>query len=375
MGGYSGLSLRIASHSPSAVLQRRFAALSPSTRLLFSAGAVNGANRTDQIEAAVRATRQADATVLFVGDTHVAEFSDRTSNGLEHAQVQLVRAVCGAGKPVVLVVVAGHSIDLAVAKQACGAILFAFLPSQFGGDAIAEVLLGGYSPQGRLPVTFYDSSVNTRSNFNPEDMSLRQGNGVTYRHFRGTPLYEFGFGLSYSTFRFRWSRPPPAVVGTTWAAAGAQAGHGHGHGEGQAPLVYRVAVTNTGKVAAGVAVLAFVNTSAAALAPLGAGAASMPTPPLRTLFNFTRVFLQPGATVDLEFELGPEALALSDDAGDQAVRAGRYTVAVGGVGRAGRVADGAVAAPLELRGENQVLFSMAALRRQHAAAADSPAQM
>ena len=192
MGGYSGLSLRIASHSPSAVLQRRVEVASPATRLLYSAGAINGANRTDQIAEAVRTTHLADATVLFVGDTHVAEFSDRTWNGLEYAQEQLVKAVCGSGKPVVLIVVAGHSIDLTVAKRDCGAILFAFLPSQFGGDAIADVLLGHYSPAGRLPVTFYDSSVNVRSNFNPEDMALRHGNGVTYQHYRGTPLFEFG---------------------------------------------------------------------------------------------------------------------------------------------------------------------------------------
>ena len=107
MGGYSGLNLRIRSRSPSAVLQRRFAAVSPSTRLLFSAGAVNGANRTDQIAAAVHTSEQAEATILLVGDTHVAEFADRTANCFEASQVELIRAVCGSGKPVVLVVVAG----------------------------------------------------------------------------------------------------------------------------------------------------------------------------------------------------------------------------------------------------------------------------
>ena len=89
MGGYSGLNLRIRSRSPSAVLQRRFAAVSPSTRLLFSAGAVNGANRTDQIAAAVHTSEQAEATILLVGDTHVAEFADRTANCLEASQVEL----------------------------------------------------------------------------------------------------------------------------------------------------------------------------------------------------------------------------------------------------------------------------------------------
>ena len=145
---------------------------------------------------------------------------------------------------------------------------------------------------------------------------------------------------------------------TQAAAAGNSAG-----------IVYHVTVTNSGKVAAGVAVLAFVNTSAEELAPLAGADVGMPTPPLRTLFNFTRVFLARGASAQLEFSLEKEALALSDDAGDRAVRPGRYTVAIGGVGRAGRVEDGAVAAPLELRGEQQVVFSMRELRRQHAAAA------
>ena len=145
---------------------------------------------------------------------------------------------------------------------------------------------------------------------------------------------------------------------TQAAAAGNSAG-----------LVYHVTVTNSGKVAAGVAVLAFVNTSAEELAPLAGADVGIPTPPLRTLFNFTRVFLARGASAQLEFSLEKEALALSDDAGDRAVRPGRYTVAIGGVGRAGRVEDGAVAAPLELRGEQQVVFSMRELRRQHAAAA------
>ena len=192
-------------------------------------------------------------------------------------------------------------------------------------------------------------------------MGLRHGDGVTYQHYRGTALYEFGFGLSYSTFSFEWSKPPSAVSATQAVAAADE-------GE-QTALEYRVTVTNTGDMAAGVAVLAFVNTSAAALEQAAGGTAvgaasaagggggggggggdfelaaaavlSMPTPPLRKLFNFTRVFLQPGASAELSFSLGKEALALSDDGGDQAVRAGQYTVAIGGVGRAGRVEDGA----------------------------------
>ena len=112
--------------------QRRLAVASPSTTVVFSAGAINGANRTDQIAQALVTVKQADAAVLLVGDTHVAEFSDRTWNGLEYSQEQLVKQLCGCGTPVVLVVVAGHSLDLTEATRTCSAILFAFLPSQFG---------------------------------------------------------------------------------------------------------------------------------------------------------------------------------------------------------------------------------------------------
>jgi hypothetical protein len=93
MGGYSGPNLRILTHSPRDALQRRMAAVSPATQMLSATGCINGANRTNQIELAVHTAQQADATVLFVGDTHVAEFSDRTWNGLEYAQEQLVDAV------------------------------------------------------------------------------------------------------------------------------------------------------------------------------------------------------------------------------------------------------------------------------------------
>eukprot|EP01052_Picozoa_sp_SAG31_P039989 SAG31_NODE_5681_length_2384_cov_1.879212_3_plen_393_part_00 len=355
MGGYSGMNLRIATHSPAAVLQHKLSAASPSTHLLLSPGAINGANRTDQISQALNTAKQADVTILFVGDTHVAEFSDRTWNGLEYAQEQLVKVLCGSGKPVVLVVIAGHSIDLTEAKQACSAILFAFLPSQFGGDAIADVLLGQYSPAGRLPITFYDRSVNERSNFNPEDMALRQGNGVTYQHYRGEALYEFGFGLSYSTFSFEWFKQPTSVCTTKAASAD----------EDKTALRYHVVVTNTGDIAAGVAVLAFVNTSIEALSPIASGAVSMPSPPVRELFNFTRIFLKAGALAKLEFSLGRSVLALSDDAGNRAVHAGHYNVAIGGVGRAGHEEDGAVSASLELRGEAQQLFSLGELRQRH----------
>jgi beta-glucosidase-like glycosyl hydrolase len=90
-GGYSGPSIIIASHSPGAVLGQRVGAAGKGTRLLWSAGADNGKNNTDQIAAAVAVAKQADVALLFVGDTHVSEFHDRTDNGLEFAQDALLQ--------------------------------------------------------------------------------------------------------------------------------------------------------------------------------------------------------------------------------------------------------------------------------------------
>jgi beta-glucosidase-like glycosyl hydrolase len=201
-GGYSGTSIIIESHSPGKILAERMAAAGKGTKLLWSAGTGNGNNNTDLIPAAVAAAKQADLALLFIGDTHVSEFSDRTDNALEFAQDALLQAVCASGTPTVVVVIAGHSIELSHAKAHCDSILFALLPSQFGGDAIVDTLLGKHSPAGRLPVTFYDHSImDTRD---PLDMALRSGSGITYQHYRGEPLWEYGFGLSYTTFEFTW---------------------------------------------------------------------------------------------------------------------------------------------------------------------------
>ena len=202
-GGYSGPSIIINTHSPGAILSQRVAAAAKGTKLLWSFGVLPGNtnlaggvnNMTTAIPAAVATVKRADLALLFVGDTHVSEFHDRTDNQLEYAQDALLQAVCATGVPTVVVLIAGHSIELSHAKAQCDSILYALLPSEFGGDAIVDTLLGKHSPAGRLPVTFYDHSIMIARD--PVDMKLRTSGGITYQHYTGTPLYEYGFGLSY----------------------------------------------------------------------------------------------------------------------------------------------------------------------------------
>jgi len=121
---------------------------------------------------------------------------DRTKIELPAAQTELVKALKAAGKKVVFVNFSGSAIGLTDVEPACDAIMQAWYPGEEGGNAVASVLYGTYNPSGRLPVTFY-ASTDQLPDF--EDYSMK---GRTYRYMTEKPLYPFGYGLSYSTFKY-----------------------------------------------------------------------------------------------------------------------------------------------------------------------------
>ncbi len=124
------------------------------------------------------------------------EGGDRTTLELPAAQQELLTKVLVLNKPVVLVLLNGSAVTLPAGEQAPRAILEAWYPGQEGGTAIAETLVGKNNPAGRLPVTFYQSVADLPP-FDDYSMTNR-----TYRYFTGKPLYPFGYGLSYSSFRY-----------------------------------------------------------------------------------------------------------------------------------------------------------------------------
>lgn len=154
------------------------------------------------------AARQADVIVAAVGLTSDLEgeemkielegFSggDKTSIDLPADQRKLLEQARATGKPLVVVVMNGSTLDLSWMKSHAAAIVEAWYPGQAGGLAIANILSGKANPAGRLPLTFY-RSVADLPPFS--DYSMR---GRTYRYFTGTPVYPFGYGLSYSTFEY-----------------------------------------------------------------------------------------------------------------------------------------------------------------------------
>ena len=255
---------------------------------------------------AVAAAKDADVVVAVVGITSELEGEempvneegfkggDRTSLDLPKPEQDLLEAVATTGKPLVVVLMNGSALSVNWAKEHANAILDAWYSGEEGGTAVAETLSGRNNPAGRLPVTFY-TGVGQLPPF--EDYSMK---GRTYRYFDGTPLYPFGYGLSYTTFAYSGLKVPTDPV-----AAGS-------------PVTAEVTVTNTGKVAGDEVVQLYLNFP------------SVPGAPLKALRGFQRVHLEPGASQQVKFELNPRDLSLVTEAGDPVVAEGEYTLSIGG---------------------------------------------
>ncbi len=166
----------------------------------------NLARAGDRISEAVTVARHSDVVILCVGldatlegeemDAGKASDSgDKWDLLLPESQRRLAEAVCAVGTPVVLVLNSGSAIDLSAVEARCSAILECWYSGAQGGRALAEILFGKANPSGKLPVTFYyDGTL-------PDFRDYRM-KGRTYRYLEGEPLYPFGYGLSYSRFRF-----------------------------------------------------------------------------------------------------------------------------------------------------------------------------
>jgi beta-glucosidase len=188
----------------------------------------------------------------------------------------------------------GSALAADWAEQHAAAILEAWYPGEEGGTAIAETLAGVNNPAGRLPVTFY-ASLDQLPPF--EDYSMQNR---TYRYFRGQPLYEFGYGLSYSVFGYNNLK-----LSTERLEAGQ-------------PLTVEADVRNTSKVAGDEVVELYLQYPPSASAPI------------RALKGFQRVHFLPSETKHVRFRLGPRDLSQVTEKGEHVVLPGRYSVSVGG---------------------------------------------
>ncbi|WNL48206.1 glycoside hydrolase family 3 C-terminal domain-containing protein [Dyella sp. BiH032] len=260
-----------------------------------------------QLREAKEAIAKADAVVAVVGlspdvegeelQVSVPGFSggDRTELALPAPQQRLLEAAAASGKPLVVVLTSGSAVALAWAKQHADAIMAAWYPGEAGGLAIADVLSGHYNPAGRLPVTFYASAKDLPA-FDDYRME-----GRTYRYFRGTPLFAFGDGLSYTRFAYDATR-----LSATTLKAGDKLG-------------VDVRVRNSGDRDGDEVVQLYLT---AQDAPAGA--------PRHSLVGFSRVAFSAGESKTLHFEIDPRQLSQVDARGRRRVMAGKYALFVGG---------------------------------------------
>ncbi len=220
---------------------------------------------------------------------------DRETIELPSVQRELIRQLKESGKKIVYVNCSGSAIALTPEDSICDAILQAWYPGQAGGTAVAETLFGDNNPAGRLPVTFYRSDAQL-PDF--EDYSM---DGRTYRYFKGTPLYPFGHGLSYTTFSYG----TPDASSTTVKTDG--------------EIRVTIPVTNTGgRDGDEVVQLYLINPAD-------------PAGPSRTLRAYRRVNVPAGKTSEVTFNLPASTFATYDHTtGRMNVRPGSYILAIGG---------------------------------------------
>lgn len=178
---------------------------------------------TTGIARAVNAARQADAVVIFVGEESIlsGEAHSLANLNLQGAQSQLIKELAATGKPVVTVVMAGRQLIIADEVKVSDAMLYSFHPGTMGGPAIADILFGEVNPSGKTPVTFprmsgqvpiYYAQHKTGRPANPTEMLIDEipveagqtsvGCRSFYLDAGNSPLFPFGYGLSYTTFEY-----------------------------------------------------------------------------------------------------------------------------------------------------------------------------
>ena len=266
-------------------------------RTLLPSAAVTFNDGKD-IPSAVAAARSADVVIMALGENLgiSGEGFDRSCLDLPGNQEQLLEAVAATGKPVVLVLENGRPLTIPWAKEHIPAILEAWYPGEFGGSAIAATLFGDNNPAGRLTLTFPRSVGQLPDYYNADPSRIRK-----YIDSNGEPLFSFGYGLSYTSFRYDHLSvqcPPP---------------------DSHQDIKVTVDVTNTGKREG----------DEVAQLYLRENVSSVETPE-RALKGFSRIHLKPGETRTVTFRIPQDQLAVWNTERKWAVEPGEYTVWAGG---------------------------------------------
>jgi len=259
--------------------------------------------QVEAIRAAAETARKADVAIVVVGENETTNreawseqhLGDRDSLDLLGAQDQLIKAVFETGTPTVVLLINGRPLSINYAAQNVPAILEGWYLGQEGGTAAANVLFGDVNPGGKLPVTFPRSVGQLPAYYDHKPSRNR-----SYAFVDSTPLFPFGFGLSYTKFRFENLRVEPAKISASQTAT------------------VRVDIANTGTRSGDEVAQLYVHQR---LSTVGQ--------PVMALKGFRRVTLKPGEKTTVEFKLSPDALAIIDENMRRVVQPGSFDIMVG----------------------------------------------
>lgn len=278
---------------------------------------------TGGFEEAQKAARASDAVVLFLGEESIlsGEAHCRADITLPGRQEELIRSIRSAGRPVILVIMAGRPLALESVINDVDALLFAWHPGAMAGPAIADLLFGAASPSGKLPVTFprvtgqipiYYAHKNTGRPATPETVmhinsipvrAPQISFGLTSFHLDAgaAPLFPFGYGLSYTTFQYGniSATPERITLGEC--------------------ITLRADVTNAGSRRATETVQLYVRDLVGSV-----------TRPVRELKGFQRIALEPGETRTVSFTLHTDDLAFHNRDMELVTEPGRFHAWIGG---------------------------------------------
>lgn len=244
---------------------------------------------------------------------------DRTSINLPAVQTEVMKRLHALKKPMVFICMSGSAMAFNWEAENLPVIIQAWYGGQATGQALADILFGRYNPSGKLPVTFYRSDADLPP---LEDYSMTNR---TYRYFEGDVLYPFGYGLSYTSFKFKnLSCPQSVQIGDS--------------------LTVKVEVSNTGKRAGEEVVQLYLSHRQIDR-----------TAPRCQLAGFEKVALKPGEKRTVEFKLSSRQLAFVDEAGSIGTQPGTVTVEVGNVCPSApqRFTGNILSRPMELKGETE----------------------
>jgi beta-glucosidase len=289
------------------ILEGIKAKVSPKTKVLYAGGCDVSGTSKDGFAEAVTAARGADVAVVVVGgksgmtpECTCGEMRDRVELRLLGVQEDLVKAIYETGTPTVLVLVDGRPLALEWIAEKIPAILEAWLPGEEGGTAVADVLFGDYNPGGKLPISFPRKVGQIPVYYAHKPSGARSQLWGDYVDSSTSPAFDFGHGLSYTTFKLSNLKIQPERVKRI------------------GKISIKVDIENTGNRSGEEVVQLYVNDIVASI-----------TRPVKELKGFKRVALEPAETRTVEFELPVETLGFYDKNMKFTVEPGMFKVMVG----------------------------------------------